>query len=61
MGPSAWDQAKRSFFVQCPSGNSRSGGAVGQGAVAKRHEAVIVCDTEKGGQKRRNRGGFTVA
>jgi len=29
-------------FVQCPSGNSRSGGAMGQGAVARMHEAVVV-------------------
>lgn len=29
-------------FVQCPSGNSRSGGAMEQGAVERTHEAVIV-------------------
>lgn len=29
-------------FVQCPSGNSRSEGSMGQGAVARRHEAVVV-------------------
>lgn len=29
-------------FVHCPSGNSRSVGALGQGAVARRHETVVV-------------------
>lgn len=32
----------RAVFVQCPSGNSRSGGAMDQGAVARRHKAVVV-------------------
>lgn len=34
------------FFVQCPSGNSRSVGAQRQGAVASRHETVVVRYTE---------------
>ena len=42
MGPSAWDEAKSSFFVQCPGGNSRSGGAMRRRAVARRHESVVV-------------------